>query len=139
MVWKALTEGLSEALRAVGLWSAERVARLELAVPRDPGHGDWTTNLALLLAKDARQSPRALAEALLRAFPRDPGLFASVEVAGPGFLNFRYAAAFLEALPARIVREGPRFGASDGGAGRRASSSRSRASARTATGPRTSR
>ena len=119
MVWKALTEGLSEALRAVGLWSAERVARLELAVPRDPGHGDWTTNLALLLAKDARQSPRALAEALLRAFPRDPGLFASVEVAGPGFLNFRYAAAFLEALPARIVREGPRFGASDGGAGRR--------------------
>ena len=119
MVWNALTEGLSEALRAVGLWSEERLARLELAVPRDPSHGDWTTNLALLLAKDAKRAPRVLAEALQQAFPLDSALIESVEVAGPGFLNFRYAAAFLESLPARIVAEGERFGASKGGAGTR--------------------
>jgi arginyl-tRNA synthetase len=119
LVWNALTEGLSEALRAVGLWSEERLARLELAIPRDPSHGDWTTNLALLLAKDAKQAPRDLAEALRRAYPRDPALIESVEVAGPGFLNFRYAPAFLAALPARIAAEGERFGASTGGAGTR--------------------
>ncbi len=119
MVWNALTEGLSEALRAVGLWSEQRLARLELAIPRDPAHGDWTTNLALLLAKDAGTSPRALAEALRQAFPPDPERFASVEVAGPGFLNFRYAPAFLEALPARILAEGDQFGRSAAGAGTR--------------------
>lgn len=119
MVWNALTEGLSEALRGLGLWSEARIARLELAIPRDPAHGDWTTNLALLLAKDARTSPRALAESLARAFPSDPGRFASVEVAGPGFLNFRYAPAFLESLPARIAAAGEGFGRSTGGAGKR--------------------
>jgi arginyl-tRNA synthetase len=119
LVWNALTEGLSEALRGVGLWSEAHIARLELVIPRDPAHGDWTTNLALLLAKDARTAPRALAESLVRAFPRDPELFASVEVAGPGFLNFRYAPAFLESLPARIAADGDRFGRSTGGAGRR--------------------
>jgi arginyl-tRNA synthetase len=119
LVWNALTEGLSEALRAVGLWSEQRLARLELAIPRDPAHGDWTTNLALLLAKDAGTSPRALAEALRQAFPPDPERFASVEVAGPGFLNFRYAPAFLEALPARILAEGDQFGRSAAGAGTR--------------------
>ena len=119
MVWNALTEGLSEALRRVGLWSEQRIARLELAIPRDPAHGDWTTNLALLLAKDAGTSPQALADSLVRAFPPDPERFASVEVAGPGFLNFRYAPAFLASLPARIVAEGDGFGRSAGGAGKR--------------------
>ena len=119
MVWNALTEGLGEALRAVGLWSEERLSRIELAIPRDPAHGDWTTNLALLLAKEAKRPPRALAEALARAFPRDPALFEAVEVAGPGFLNFRYAPAFLESLPARIAAEDGAFGRSASGAGTR--------------------
>ncbi len=119
MVWNALTEGLSEALRQLGLWSEPRIARLELAIPRDPSHGDWTTNLALLLAKDAGMAPRALAERLVKAFPPDPERFASIEVAGPGFLNFRYAPAFLEALPARVVAEGAAFGRSAGGTGTR--------------------
>ena len=117
MVWNALTEGLGEALRAVGLWSEERLGRIELAIPRDPAHGDWTTNLALLLAKEAKRPPRALAESLARAFARDPALFEGVEVAGPGFLNFRYARAFLEALPARIAAADRGFGRSAGGAG----------------------
>jgi len=117
LVWNALTEGLSEALRGIGLWSEARIAQLELAIPRDPAHGDWTTNLALLLAKDAKTSPRALAESLARAFPRDPALFAGVEIAGPGFLNFRYAPAFLAALPARVVAGGEGFGRSTGGGG----------------------
>ena len=112
MVWTTLTDGLAEALQAIGLHTPERVARIELAVPRDPAHGDWTTNLALLIAKDARRPPRAVAEALAAAFPRDPDLFASVEVAGPGFLNFRYAPRFVAALAARITAEGEAFGRS---------------------------
>src|SRR5262245_39659088 len=116
LVWTTLTEGLAAALEAIGLHTPERVTRIELAVPRDPTHGDWTTNLALLIARDAKRPPRAVAEALAEAFPRDPALFASVEVAGPGFLNFRYAPAFLAGLPARIHGDGERFGHSALGA-----------------------
>ncbi len=116
MVWKTLTDGLAEALRQAGLYTPERIARLELAVPREPAHGDWTTNLALTLAREGKRPPRAVAEALTAAFPRDPAVFASVEVAGPGFLNFRYAPAFLAALPARIQAEGAAFGRSALGA-----------------------
>jgi arginyl-tRNA synthetase len=112
LVWTTLADGLAEALRAIGLHRPESLERIELAVPRDPTHGDWTTNLALGLAREAKRSPRAIAEALAAAFPRDPAVFASVEVAGPGFLNFRYAPAFLAALPARIVSEREGFGRS---------------------------
>jgi arginyl-tRNA synthetase len=110
LVWTSLSDGLAEALRSLGLDPTEHLARLELAIPRERSHGDWTTNLALLLAKSARRPPRALAEAIAAAYPADPALFASVEVAGPGFLNFRYSDEFLDALPARIVREDGAFG-----------------------------
>jgi len=113
LVWNELTDGLGEALRACGVFTPERLARLELAIPRDGAHGDWTTNLALVCAKELKRPPRPLAEALAAAFPRDPARFDAVEVAGPGFLNFRYSAAFLADLPGRVVRESERFGRSD--------------------------
>ena len=117
MVWNELTRGLAAALEACGLHTPERVAGLELAVPRDLSHGDWTTNLALGLAKEARRPPRQIAEALAAAFPPDPALFAPPEVAGPGFLNFRYSDAFVRGLAARIRREDAAFGRSHLGAG----------------------
>ena len=117
MVWKALTEGLAEALKRAGFDAPGRFERLELAIPRDASHGDWTTNLALTLAREVKRPPRAVAEALAKAFPLDPALFEGVEVAGPGFLNFRYSRAFLNRLPARVLEEGPAFGSSDHGRG----------------------
>lgn len=120
MVWKELTEGLAAALRATGLHTPERLARLELSIPRESAHGDWTTNLALLIAREVGRPPRAVAEALAAAFPRDPGTFAGVEVAGPGFVNFRYSPAFLDRLPGLIEGAGGAFGSSSGGAGERA-------------------
>ena len=116
MVWNELTEGLAEALRAVGLFTPERLQRLELAIPRESSHGDWTTNLALVLAKEVGRPPRALAEALASAFPSH-GPIGTVEVAGPGFLNFRYRSAFLDGLATRIRREDERFGSSPHGQG----------------------
>jgi arginyl-tRNA synthetase len=110
LVWTTLTEGLIEALRAADLYTPERAARIELAIPRDPSHGDWTTNLALGLAKEAKRPPRAIAESLAAAFPRNQDWFGAVEVAGAGFLNFRYAEPWLAALPARIAAEAETFG-----------------------------
>ena len=61
MIWTTLTEGLARALETIGLGDAGANARLELAIPRESAHGDWTTNVALLLAKSAGRPPRALA------------------------------------------------------------------------------
>jgi arginyl-tRNA synthetase len=119
LVWKSLSDGFAEALRAVGHWDPVRLARLEIGIPRDPAHGDWTSNFALGLARQTGEAPRALAQRLAAAFPLDSRLFASVEVAGPGFLNFRYSSEFLSRLPAQITSEGERFGHFDHAGGMR--------------------
>jgi arginyl-tRNA synthetase len=58
--------------------------------PRDAAHGDMATNAAMVLAKPAKQAPRAIAEALAARLAGDPRI-AAAEVAGPGFLNLRLA------------------------------------------------
>ena len=112
MVWTELTEAIAAALTAAGIDPAGRIDRLELAIPRDPAHGDWTTNLALVLAKELGRPPRTLAQERAQAVPLAGTPFARVEVAGPGFLNFRYHDAFVDALPARIGAEAGAFGRS---------------------------
>ena len=64
MVWKALTDGLLEAMSRCGY--VVDSPRIEWAVPRESAHGDWTTNLALTLAKPLGQPPRKIAEALAK-------------------------------------------------------------------------
>jgi arginyl-tRNA synthetase len=114
LIWTTLTDGLTRALREAGV-DAETAgrARIELAVPRDPAHGDWTCNIAMAMARELKRPPRQLAEALAAAFPRDPAVLEPVEVAGPGFLNFRYAAPFVAGLPQAIRRAGEEFGKHD--------------------------
>ena len=117
MVWSELTRGLEVALRAAGIEAGVALDRVEWAVPRERAHGDWTTNVAMTLAKSAKKPPRALAEAIAKSFPLEGSPFRAVEVAGPGFLNFRYSDAWLAALPGRILGDGAAFGRSDRGGG----------------------
>jgi arginyl-tRNA synthetase len=104
---------MEEALRAAGIWTPERARRVEFAIPRDAAHGDWTTNIAMVLARELKQPPRKLAEQLAAAFPADPSLFERVDVAGAGFVNFTYAEPFLRALPRTVTGAGDAFGTSD--------------------------
>ncbi len=112
LIWNDLNERLAEALKRCGWHSPERMGRLELVVPREPAHGDWTTNLALLLARELRRAPREVAEALAQQFPGDPAVIGRVEVAGPGFLNFHYSDRFVRRVALRIVQAGEEFGRS---------------------------
>jgi arginyl-tRNA synthetase len=92
--------------------------RLHLERTRDPAHGDFATNAALVLAKIARCKPRELATRLVDALPASP-LVARVEMAGPGFINFFLAEdAYLRLIP-EILAAGPSYGRSDQGAGER--------------------
>lgn len=118
LVWTELRQGLEQSLRAASAWDAETAARIELAIPRDASHGDWTCNIAMILAKRLGRPPRALAEAIAAAFPTGE-VIERVEVAGPGFLNFRYSDAFLASLPGTILAQGEGFGESTAGGGER--------------------
>ncbi len=87
---------------------------VEFQTPNDPSHGDLATNVALQLARPLRRSPRAIAEALAAGIETDPARVAAVEVAGPGFLNIRFADAHLAAGLADVLAQGDRYGRTDG-------------------------
>lgn len=97
---------------------------VEIDAPRSPQHGDYSTNVALLLArsmKDAARAPQIagrIAEKITAQMERDGSPIGTVETAG-GFINFRLAPALLGETLRTVLREGPRFGRSDAGGGRR--------------------
>jgi arginyl-tRNA synthetase len=96
--------------------SPEVIARAVAEPPRDPGHGDLSSNAAMIVAKPLGRNPREVAAAIAAAFRDDPEV-TSVEVAGPGFVNFRLApAAWLRVL-ASVGRQGEGFGRADLGRG----------------------
>ncbi|MFP7366124.1 arginine--tRNA ligase [Corynebacterium callunae] len=80
--------------------------------PRNPEHGDYATNLALQVAKKVGQNPRDLATWLAEALAASDAI-ESAEIAGPGFLNIRLAAAAQGEIVAKILQQGAGFGTSD--------------------------
>ena len=85
--------------------------------PRDPAHGDLSTNAAMVLAKPAGMNPRALAELLSAELMKIDGV-TSVEIAGPGFINMRLDASLWLAELREIAAAGAEYGRSQLGAGK---------------------
>ncbi|GAB3471582.1 arginine--tRNA ligase [Massilia terrae] len=89
--------------------------------PRDPSHGDIACNIAMQLAKPLKTNPRELATRLVAALLAEPGAHGLVEaadVAGPGFINLRVAAAAKQAVASTILAQGDNYGKSAAGAGK---------------------
>jgi arginyl-tRNA synthetase len=80
--------------------------------PRLAEHGDWATNVAMVLAKAAKAAPRAVAEAMV-AHLEPPDWVEAVEVAGPGFVNVRLAHRWFEDLVRQVLAAGEGFGRVD--------------------------
>ncbi len=93
-------------------------SRVTVEAPRDAGHGDVTTNAAMVLAKPAGKKPRDIAGALAEALSGD-GDVESSEVAGPGFINLRLADTFWPKLARAAYEAAETFGRSELGAGQR--------------------
>jgi arginyl-tRNA synthetase len=85
-------------------------APIELERPADPGHGDYATNVALRLAGERRQAPRAIAEEIAAAAATLPEV-ERAEVAGPGFVNLFLADSWFVAALGSMLEAGNRFGA----------------------------
>jgi len=114
-------EELANAIHAILLAAAgdgaldlpvEQIPVPRVERPRNREHGDWSTNVAMQLAKRAGTRPRDLAELLASRLEALDGV-ASAEVAGPGFLNIRLDAASAGELARSIVEAGEAYGSND--------------------------
>src|SRR5580765_2167151 len=110
-----LTEGLKDALSAAGL---PAVGDIFWEVPRDERHGDYATNVAMTLARAARQPPRKVAEAIVAHFPRSAAV-ERLEIAGPGFVNVFLSPAWCARELGDILSKGAMYGGAEAGKGDR--------------------
>jgi arginyl-tRNA synthetase len=104
----ALSAAAAAAAPSLGLDPAG-LPEPELERPRQKEHGEWATNLALVLAPKAGMPPRDVAEAILAAFP-PTSVVEALEVAGPGFINIRLHPVWLHDVLRDILESGPAFG-----------------------------
>ena len=107
-----------ETLKADGIIGLEIIPHITIERTRDPQHGDFASNLALVLAKPAKANPRQLAEKMIAALPQHEAIM-KVELAGPGFINFFINPNSQYQIVSQIHKEGREFGLSTIGAGKK--------------------
>lgn len=107
-----------ETLKSDGVLAQEITPNITIDRTRDAQHGDFASNLALMLAKPANTNPRSLAEKLIAALPQDAAII-KVELAGPGFINFFIDPTSQYQVIKQIHDQGREFGLSNVGAGKK--------------------
>ena len=111
-----LSEIIKQALAQFGLDEAPEV---QIEDPKNPEHGDASTNIAMQLAKPLRNNPRAIAQQIVDSISYDEKRISAVEIAGPGFINFRYCEGYLFDELSEILKKGEEFGKTTGRKGQR--------------------
>jgi arginyl-tRNA synthetase len=114
MSQEAILKALADVLAEMGVTDA--VVRLDQ--PKDPSHGDLATNAALTLASTLQKPPRAIAEEIASRIEIGTAGIQAVEVAGPGFLNFRLSAGQVASGLMELLAKDDTYGRSDDGEGR---------------------
>ena len=104
----AITDVL-ESLASAGRLTLDAPVVPRVERPRNPDHGDYTTNVAMVLAKSAGMPPRDLAGLVAAELAEVPGV-SGVEIAGPGFINLRLEAAAAGQLARDVVEDGADYG-----------------------------
>ena len=111
-----LRSTIDASLRSLGFTDAPQVS---FEKPRQAEHGDLTTNIAMLLARQAGKKPRDLATEILRAMNIDTSLVGKAEIAGPGFINFTFTETFYRRQLKALLGQGKDFGRSNIGTGKK--------------------
>lgn len=91
----------------------EETPEIHLEAPKVESHGDASTNIAMMLAKPLRNNPRAIAQQIVDGLDYDEKKISSVEIAGPGFINFRFAEDYLYDELNSIIEAGSEYGKTD--------------------------
>jgi len=107
-----IIQGIKNALAKAqekGEITLEILPEIHLEVPREKNHGDYATNAALVLTKQAKMPPRKIAEIIVNNLAAED-LFKKVEIAGPGFINFFLTNKWLGEVLAVIEEQGAQYG-----------------------------
>lgn len=115
---QALADAVTQAV-AAGELIGPAPAAIVLEVPKEKAHGDYATNVAMVMAKPEKKAPRAVAEAIVRHLPTEGTWIEKAEIAGPGFINLRLKAGWIQQVLPAVQAEGADFGHSDHGGGKR--------------------
>jgi len=97
---------------------AGTTARIQLDRPKQAQHGDFACNIAMLLAKELRGNPRAIAQKILDALPASPDL-EKAEIAGAGFINLFLTERYKQQVVGRVIAAGSCYGSNNTGQGRK--------------------
>ncbi len=112
-----LVQQALDALKQDGTLDADIVPTIKIERTRDKQHGDFASNVAMMLAKKAGCNPRELAQKILQHLPQSADLV-KAEIAGPGFINFFLAADTSQRVIEQILAAGEAYGRSDIGKGK---------------------
>lgn len=113
MIKEIIRQNIDETLQALE-FSQDREYTVE--VPNNPDFGDFSTNAAMVLAKENKMAPKALAEALIKGLKKNK-FYKKLEIAGPGFINFHLSPSLFQNMLWSIHEQGAEYAASDMGKG----------------------
>ncbi|GIS34054.1 MAG: hypothetical protein Ct9H90mP5_05030 [Acidimicrobiaceae bacterium] len=117
MITKIIKDSLRENLKGLGINVLSDQISLERPANRD--HGDWSSNIALVTAKDAGRQARGLAEEIVNSLTTNlPDGITEVTAAGPGFINFRVSAELSYGIVLEVLEKKSRYGPSNRGSGK---------------------
>ncbi|HOX14701.1 MAG TPA: arginine--tRNA ligase [Smithellaceae bacterium] len=102
-----------------GLLPDVKLSHIEIEVPANPEHGDYASNVAMILASQAKQNPRKIAQAIQENLNDPEGILEKTEIAGPGFLNFRLKDDLWRKILQDILDQKEKYGCLDIGQGKK--------------------
>ncbi|MFL0362369.1 arginine--tRNA ligase [Pseudobacillus sp. 179-B 2D1 NHS] len=114
-VQEELKAEVKAAVLKAGLAQEEEIPVVVLETPKEKAHGDYSTNMAMQLARVAKKAPRAIAEEIIAHFDLSKASIEKIEIAGPGFINFYMNNAYLTDLIPVVLKEGGDYGKTDAG------------------------
>ena len=119
-VLDSIKENINTALtnaKAEGKINFVSIPDFVVEVPREKQHGDFATNVAMLLTKEAKLPPREIAKLIVQFFPADNQYVAGLDIAGPGFINFKLNNSWLYQVVPEIINKRETYGNIDLGKG----------------------
>ncbi|KUO51233.1 MAG: arginine--tRNA ligase [Desulfitibacter sp. BRH_c19] len=115
----ASLEDSLERAKSEGKINYESIPAFVVEVPREKNHGDFATNIAMLMAKEARKAPRQIAEIIVETLDLEDTGVEKVEIAGAGFINFYLSTAWLHQILPIVAEMDTEYGTSHYGSGRK--------------------
>lgn len=110
-----LKEEIKQAVLKAGLAEEAEIPAVLLEAPKDKTHGDYSTNMAMQLARIAKKAPRQIAEAIQANMDLSKGSVQKIDIAGPGFINFYMNNSYLTDLVPAVLQAGDSYGRSNAG------------------------